>query len=93
MRTRNPALIDTSDIVVDVGAIYDPARHRYDHHQRCVLSPDRCSPNVPREFTETMNSLDSKKKWTTKLSSAGLVYFHFGREVWRQSTCRMVTPR
>ena len=22
------------DVVVDVGAVYDPTRHRYDHHQR-----------------------------------------------------------
>jgi len=28
-----------------------------------------------------MNSLLPNKKWTTKLSSAGLVYAHFGREV------------
>jgi len=72
VRTRNPALLETADIVVDVGAVYDPAKHRYDHHQR--------------EFVETMNSLDPKKKWTTKLSSAGLVYVHFGREVIRHVT-------
>ena len=28
-----------------------------------------------------MNSLNPKKKWTTKLSSAGLVYLHFGHKV------------
>lgn len=28
-----------------------------------------------------MHSLNESKKWTTKLSSAGLVYAHFGREV------------
>ena len=33
------------------------------------------------EFKETMNSLDSRKPWTTKLSSAGLVYAFFGRKV------------
>ena len=22
------------DIIVDVGGVYDPSRHRYDHHQR-----------------------------------------------------------
>jgi uncharacterized UPF0160 family protein len=26
-------LIFLKDILVDVGGIYDPARHRYDHHQ------------------------------------------------------------
>ena len=34
-----------------------------------------------RDFTESMNSLCSSKKWTTKLSSAGLVYYHYGHRV------------
>ncbi|KAH9496857.1 UPF0160 protein myg1, mitochondrial [Bulinus truncatus] len=63
IRTRDPALLETCDIVVDVGGVYDPSKHRYDHHQR--------------SFTETMNSLCPEKKWVTKLSSAGLVYYHF----------------
>lgn len=33
-RTRDPALINAGTIVVDVGAEYDAARNRYDHHQR-----------------------------------------------------------
>lgn len=28
-----------------------------------------------------MNSLDPDKKWVTRLSSAGLVYIHFGKEI------------
>ena len=28
-----------------------------------------------------MNSLNPKLPWVTKLSSAGLVYFHFGRDI------------
>ncbi|XP_064479538.1 MYG1 exonuclease-like isoform X2 [Ornithodoros turicata] len=67
VRTRNQELLATCDVVVDVGGVYDPSKNRYDHHQRT--------------FNETMNSLDSSKKWTTKLSSAGLVYFHFGRDI------------
>jgi len=55
-------VLATKDILVDVGAVYDPAIHRYDHHQA--------------SFTETF---DDKHK--TKLSSAGLIYKHFGREV------------
>ena len=47
--------------------IFTNHRHRYDHHQKT--------------FSDTYNSLDSSKKWVTKLSSAGLVYVHFGREV------------
>lgn len=33
-RSREPAVLDTCDIVVDVGAEYVPAKQRYDHHQR-----------------------------------------------------------
>lgn len=67
IRTRDPSLLATADIVVDVGGVFDPSIHRYDHHQR--------------SFNESMNSLDSSFPWTTKLSSAGLVYFHFGRSI------------
>lgn len=51
-------------MVVDVGAVYDAERHRYDHHQR--------------EFTTTLEG------YSTKLSSAGLVYKHFGKKILRQ---------
>jgi len=33
-RTRDQAILDTCDIVVDVGAVYDEAKQRFDHHQR-----------------------------------------------------------
>ena len=64
---RDPAVLDTCTLVVDVGGEFNREKHRYDHHQKT--------------FSETLNSLDSKKKWVTKLSSAGLVYCFFGREV------------
>ncbi|CAN8003689.1 unnamed protein product [Ixodes hexagonus] len=67
IRSRDNEVLSTCDIVVDVGGVYDPATNRFDHHQRT--------------FSETMQSLDKSKKWTTKLSSAGLVYAHFGRDV------------
>ncbi|CAN8009857.1 unnamed protein product, partial [Ixodes pacificus] len=67
VRSRDSAVLSTCDIVVDVGGVYDPATNRFDHHQRT--------------FSETMHSLNESKKWTTKLSSAGLIYAHFGREV------------
>lgn len=34
VRSRDPELWKESKILVDVGAVYDPATHRYDHHQR-----------------------------------------------------------
>jgi uncharacterized UPF0160 family protein len=33
-RTRDPNLLNKCDIVLDVGQIYDPARRRFDHHQK-----------------------------------------------------------
>jgi uncharacterized UPF0160 family protein len=33
-RTRDAAVIEAADIVFDVGAVYDPAKGRYDHHMR-----------------------------------------------------------
>lgn len=33
VRTRDAALIDASDVVADVGCVYDHSRRRYDHHQ------------------------------------------------------------
>ncbi|KAF7830754.1 UPF0160 protein MYG1, mitochondrial-like isoform X1 [Senna tora] len=55
VRTRDPQVLDSLDAVVDVGGVYDPSRHRYDHHQH--------------GFTEVLGH-----GFTTKLSSAGLVY-------------------
>lgn len=70
VRTRDPEKLASCDVVVDVGGEYDPQRHRYDHHQR--------------SFTETMSSLSPGKPWQTKLSSAGLIYLHFGHKLLAQ---------
>lgn len=67
VRSRDLSVLAGCTVVVDVGGEYDQDRLRFDHHQRT--------------FSHSFNSLDSNKKWTTKLSSAGLVYFHFGREI------------
>ncbi|XP_078394198.1 MYG1 exonuclease, partial [Cetorhinus maximus] len=70
VRTRDPKVLSECDVVVDVGGVYDPGKHRYDHHQR--------------SFSESMSSLRPGSRWDTKLSSAGLVYHHFGRRVLAQ---------
>jgi len=67
VRTRDQTELDSCDIVVDVGAVYDPSKHRYDHHQKT--------------FNETMTSLNPDYTWDIKLSSAGLVYYHFGPKI------------
>ncbi|EPT04302.1 hypothetical protein FOMPIDRAFT_1021967 [Fomitopsis schrenkii] len=61
-RTRDPAVLDTCSIVVDVGGVYDENKQRFDHHQR--------------GFQEVFGH-----GYNTKLSSAGLVYKHFGKEI------------
>lgn len=33
-RSRDPVILDACDIVVDVGAVYDESKQRFDHHQR-----------------------------------------------------------
>ncbi|XP_005986186.1 UPF0160 protein MYG1, mitochondrial isoform X1 [Latimeria chalumnae] len=67
VRTRDPQRLTECDIVVDVGGEYDSKRHRYDHHQR--------------SFSDSMSSLNPGKRWVTKLSSAGLVYLHYGHRI------------
>lgn len=71
VRSRQQSVLDTCDIVVDVGQEYDPSRHRYDHHMR--------------DFKESISTVmkEPRYKWTIKLSSAGLIYCHFGHEILR----------
>jgi uncharacterized UPF0160 family protein len=61
VRTRDPELLNTCTVVVDVGGVHDDAVFRYDHHQR--------------EFTATFPGK------STKLSSAGLVWMHYGKRI------------
>ncbi|PFH54501.1 hypothetical protein AMATHDRAFT_72292 [Amanita thiersii Skay4041] len=61
-RTRDPDILNTCDIVVDVGAVYDQPSQRFDHHQR--------------GFSGVFGY-----GFETKLSSAGLIYKHFGKEI------------
>jgi len=62
VRSRDPEVLGTVDVVIDVGAVYEPENNRFDHHQR--------------GFEEVFGH-----GFVTKLSSAGLVYKHFGREI------------
>jgi uncharacterized UPF0160 family protein len=34
VRTRDPAIIERGDVVIDVGGVWDPAAGRFDHHQK-----------------------------------------------------------
>lgn len=67
IRTRDEQVLAECDIVIDVGSVYDHSQRCYDHHQK--------------SFDHSMSTLIPNAKWTTKLSSAGLVYVHYGRDV------------
>ena len=71
VRSRDNKILDTCDIVVDVGARFEPENKRFDHHQR--------------EFSETMKTL-KVLNFETKLSSAGLIYAYYGKAVLSQLT-------
>ena len=63
LRTRDPAVLSTCTLVVDVGDVYDPNTLRFDHHQAAFQG------TLGGDFTNV------------RLSSAGLIYKHYGREV------------
>lgn len=65
VRTRAPAQHQLCNIVVDVGSIYDPSKNLLDHHQP--------------EFQDKMNT--GRHQYHTRLSSAGLVYRHYGKSI------------
>ena len=64
-RTRDLEVLNEQDIVVDVGGVYDHSKKRYDHHQK--------------EFTIPYPTKNNNVP--IRMSSAGLVYLHYGREV------------
>ncbi|KAF5374485.1 hypothetical protein D9615_009046 [Tricholomella constricta] len=70
-RTRDPALLDTCDIVVDVGAVYDEGKQRFDHHQRGFAEV------FGHGFETKLSSAGLVYNLITKL----LPERHFGREV------------
>lgn len=66
VRSRDPAQLEKCFIVVDVGGTYDHEKRRYDHHQR--------------GFSEVFQ-IDGSDNFGIKLSSAGLIYYHYGRQI------------
>tara|TARA_B100000795_G_scaffold265300_1_gene246935 strand:- start:1041 stop:2291 length:1251 start_codon:yes stop_codon:yes gene_type:complete len=69
IRTRKSDIIDACKIVVDVGGTHDHSKSRYDHHQR----------EFNAEFEDI--TLGKETGFKTKLSSAGLVYKYYGKEI------------
>lgn len=74
-------IVDTLDIVIDVGGTYDATMSRFDHHQK-GFTEIFGNGQVPTPAEPTPIAADGSKTWfETKLSSAGLVYKHFGRHI------------
>lgn len=69
VRSRDPKVLETCDIVIDVGGVYDHEKSHYDHHQR----------GYDERFDAGKEG--SKEGRCTKLSASGLVYRHYGKEV------------
>ncbi|VDP92624.1 unnamed protein product [Echinostoma caproni] len=67
VRTRDVDKLAECSIVVDVGGLFDHTTRRYDHHQR--------------GFNLTLRDFHPSTKWDIKLSSAGLIYVHYGPKV------------
>ena len=69
IRTRSTPIHNMCEMVVDVGGTHDHANCRYDHHQK----------KFNAEFQDI--TLGKETGFTTKLSSAGLVYKYYGKEI------------
>ena len=67
VRSRQAAVLAPLPVVCDVGGVYDATNRRFDHHQR--------------GFAEVFDAARAEAVFNTKLSSAGLVYKHYGRTV------------
>ncbi|KAL7470728.1 hypothetical protein ACHAXS_011018 [Conticribra weissflogii] len=78
VRSRDPSVLQSCDIVLDVGGIYDHESRKYDHHQRDY--DERFDPKI--KYDENNRAVKAER--CTKLSASGLIYRHYGKEVIRQ---------
>ena len=53
VRTRDPKKIDAADLVVDVGALFDPSQGRFDHHQASYQGPRSSAGMILDWLTDT----------------------------------------
>jgi len=76
VRTRDAGVLhdangDPSSIVYDVGGVYDPVRHCYDHHQFLLrVRPGDAFEEVP----------EARRENGVPFAAFGLVWKHFGAE-------------
>jgi uncharacterized UPF0160 family protein len=69
IRTRDQSVLNTLDIVIDVGGEYDFEKLRFDHHQRDF-----------KEYYDKKNGFGH-----VKLSASGLIFKHYGDQIIRNS--------
>jgi uncharacterized UPF0160 family protein len=70
LRTRDHKLLEQCDVVVDVGSVFKPSEKRFDHHH---ASFKETFSSIRPEFGADFSNI--------RLSSAGLVYVHYGEEI------------
>lgn len=75
VRSRDQAVLETLDIVIDVGGTYNLEALRFDHHQRGFFETFDGEPGAATKPDEATGA------FKTKLSACGLVYKHYGREL------------
>ena len=80
VRSRDPDAIAPADFVVDVGGVWEPARGRFDHHQRGF------------DGARTRTGADGTPVPAEGYASAGLVWREFGPAYVRQVAQRMAAP-
>ena len=71
IRSRNTEIHKLVDILIDVGDVFDPEKHRFDHHQKTFEG----------YFHGEKKEGETDDKFATKMSSAGLIYKYFGKEI------------
>lgn len=85
VRTRDQEILDQLDVQCDVGAVYDPENYRFDHHQKSFQTTwddfKKEKEEAPEENKEGDEKTEKKPEVRIRLSSAGLVYKFFGKEV------------
>jgi uncharacterized UPF0160 family protein len=82
LRTRDPQVLATCDIILDAGGVYDHAQLKYDHHQQEY--DERFDTNAYNCVDNDGGSMKTNAKLRcTKLSASGLIYRHYGKDVIR----------
>lgn len=86
VRTRDAAVLKEMDVVVDVGGVYDPGMR---HPCTSTLASTSLYTSLSSTPTATLRFDHHQREFadvfghgfSTRLSSAGLVYKHFGKDV------------